>query len=187
MYTSRHNRMSRFATLALLSACFVSAEGAEAVENTVGTDTAAPVAKAPGIGDIAKQLIRDGLGNKEVLEKVKEQFPDAKTSMASINWYRNNLRDNGEDVRTARELAAAGKPTAADVKAAKEKAKADEKATKDEAKAKDKADKAAAKAEAKAKEKADKAAAKEAGKAPAAGAAPSENASGDADLAAALG
>lgn len=109
------------------------------------TAAAAPVEKTPGVGDMAKALIRDGKTNEEVLAAVKESFPDAKTSMASINWYRNKLRGDGETIPTARELKAGAK---AGIKAAKEAAKAE----KAEAKAAEKA----AQAEAKAIEKAEK-------------------------------
>jgi peptidoglycan hydrolase CwlO-like protein len=146
---NRNHRLAGLMGLALMSA---AAEGAAG--GAPAAETTPPTPKAPGVGDVAKQLIRDGLGNKEVLEKVREQFPDAKTSMSSINWYRNHLRGLGEDVKTARELSAAGKPTAEQ--------KAAEKAAKAEAKAKEKAEKKEAdkkaKAEAKAAEKAAKAA-----------------------------
>ena len=121
--------------------------------------------KATGVGDVAKDLIRGGKTNEEVLAAIKEQFPDAKTSMASINWYRNKLRGDGENVPTARELKADAK---AETKAAKEAAKAEAKAAKDAEKAEAKAKKDAEKAEKKAaadKEKADKKAAAEKAKA----------------------
>lgn len=60
--------------------------------------------KAPGIGDVAKDLIRSGKTNDEVLAGIKAAFPDSNTSMASVNWYRNNLRQAGEKVPTSREL-----------------------------------------------------------------------------------
>ena len=120
--------------------------------------------KGPGVGDVAKELIRAGKTNEEVLAAVKEQFPDAKTSMASINWYRNKLRGDGENVPTARELKADAK---AEQKAEKERQKAEAKAAKEaeraEAKAKKDAEKQAAK-EAKAAEKAAAKAAKDAEK-----------------------
>lgn len=120
--------------------------------------------KGPGVGDVAKELIRAGKTNEEVLAAVKEQFPDAKTSMASINWYRNKLRSDGENVPTARELKADAK---AEQKAEKERQKAEAKAAKEaeraEAKAKKDAEKQAAK-EAKAAEKAAAKAAKDAKK-----------------------
>ncbi len=112
--------------------------------------------KGPGVGDVAKELIRAGKTNEEVLAAVKEQFPDAKTSMASINWYRNKLRGDGESVPTARELKADAK---ADAKAKKDAEKAEAKAKKDAEKAEAKAKKDAEKQAAKAKKDAEKQAA----------------------------
>ena len=97
----------------------------EDVKNEGAEGAAAAAAEAkektPGVGDVAKDLIRGGKTNEEVLAAIKEQFPDAKTSMASINWYRNKLRGDGENVPTARELKA-------DARAEKKKAKEAEKA-----------------------------------------------------------
>ena len=62
--------------------------------------------KAPktGVGTVALKAIRAGKTNDEALEAVKAAFPEAKTSLASINWYRNKARSDGENVPTAREL-----------------------------------------------------------------------------------
>ncbi len=57
------------------------------------------------IGTVAKDAIRAGKTNEAALEAVMKAFPDAKTSLASINWYRQKMRGDGEDVPTARELA----------------------------------------------------------------------------------
>jgi hypothetical protein len=57
-----------------------------------------------GVGTAAKEAIRDGKTNDETLAIVQAEFPEAKTSKASINWYRNKLRTDGEKVLTAREL-----------------------------------------------------------------------------------
>ena len=58
-----------------------------------------------GIGTVAKEAIRGGATNEEALEAVKKQFPDANTSLSSINWYRNKMRDDGEEgILSAREL-----------------------------------------------------------------------------------
>lgn len=136
----------------------------EETTSTAGENTETKEPKGPGVGDVAKTLIREGKTNEEVLAAIKEQFPDAKTSMASVNWYRNKLRTDGEDVPTARSLKAGAKDEA---KAAKEAAKAEAKAAKDaekaakaEAKAAEKAEKKRVADEAKAKAKADKEAAK---------------------------
>jgi len=71
--------------------------------------------KAPkrGVGTVAIEAIRAGKTNEEALEAVKGEFPDAKTSLASINWYRNKLRADGEEVPTARDLKKAAKAEAA--------------------------------------------------------------------------
>lgn len=136
----------------------------EETTNTGAESTESKEPKDPGVGDVAKTLIREGKTNEQVLAAIKEQFPDAKTSMASINWYRNKLRSDGEDVPTARSLKADSK---AEAKAAKEAAKAEakaakeaEKAAKAEAKAAEKAEKKRLADEAKAKAKAEKEAAK---------------------------
>lgn len=113
-------------------------------EQENGSNTQEPKEKAPGVGDLAKELIRAGKTNEEVLAAVKEKFPEAKTSMASINWYRNKLRGDGEEVPTARELKADAK---AEQKAAKEAEKAEKKRIADEKKAEAKAAKDAEKAE----------------------------------------
>ena len=70
--------------------------------------------KAPkrNIGAVAMEAIRAGKTNEEALEAVKAEFPDAKTSLASINWYRNKMRSDGEKVPTARELKKAAKDEA---------------------------------------------------------------------------
>ena len=84
--------------------------------------------KAPkrGVGTVAIEAIRAGKTNEEALEAVQAEFPDARTSLASINWYRNKLRSDGEKVPTARELKKAaggdeGKKAKKDKKAAADK------------------------------------------------------------------
>lgn len=66
-----------------------------------------------GVGDVAKEAIRAGKTNEDALAAVKAEFPEAKTSLASINWYRNKLRTDGEEIPTARELNKAAKDAAA--------------------------------------------------------------------------
>lgn len=82
-----------------------SEEKAEA-KGTEGTEGKAPEIAKPrglGVGKRTKELIRAGKSNKEVLEAIKAEFPEAKTTMASVNWYRNNLKQKGEKVPTAKE------------------------------------------------------------------------------------
>jgi hypothetical protein len=48
------------------------------------------------IGKFAKNLIQTtSLSNTEILAKVQEAFPTAKTSMACIAWYKSDLRKKG--------------------------------------------------------------------------------------------
>lgn len=76
-------------------------------------DTPAETPKKKTIGDVAQAAIRDGANNEAALKAVKVEFPEAKTSLASINWYRNKLRNDGEPVKTARELNKISKAAAA--------------------------------------------------------------------------
>lgn len=65
------------------------------------------------IGSVAIEAIKAGGSNEDALQAVRGEFPDAKTSLASINWYRNNLRKEGDkSVKTARELKKAAKEAA---------------------------------------------------------------------------
>ena len=56
-----------------------------------------------GVGDLARRLIREGLPNAEVLERVLAEYPGASTSMDSVSWYRSALRRDGEEVPTSLE------------------------------------------------------------------------------------
>ncbi len=63
-----------------------------------------------GVGTAAIEAIKSGMTNEEALTAVQKEFPEAKTSLASINWYRNKLRSDGDkSVKTARELKKAAK------------------------------------------------------------------------------
>jgi len=81
---------------------------------------AAKAAKGPTIGSVAREAILNGATNEAALEAVKKAFPDSNTGMASINWYRNQLRSEGHEVKMARELKPAKAP-----EAPKEEAQAD--------------------------------------------------------------
>ena len=56
------------------------------------------------VGQAAQEAIRAGKTNEAVLAAVKSEFPAAKTSLAAVNWYRNDLRAKGEQVPSARDL-----------------------------------------------------------------------------------
>lgn len=61
--------------------------------------------KKRGVGDAATEAIKSGLTNEAALAAVKKEFPDSKTSMASMNWYRNKLRaSKTKGVKTNREV-----------------------------------------------------------------------------------
>ena len=49
-----------------------------------------------GATAIAIILAQPELTNQQVLEKVKELFPSAQTTMACIAWYKSKLRKEGK-------------------------------------------------------------------------------------------
>lgn len=75
-----------------------------------------------GVGTVAMEAILNGASNEEALVAVRKEFPDANTTKASINWYRNKLRKDGtlstggawkgKPVPNAREMAKAAKAAA---------------------------------------------------------------------------
>lgn len=71
--------------------------------------------KAPkrGVGTVAIEALKDRKTNEQALAAVMAEFPEAKTTLASINWYRNKLRQDGDkSVPTSRELKAEEKAAA---------------------------------------------------------------------------
>lgn len=68
-----------------------------AVEQTTTTQVE-EVKVRVSIGQTAIKLILDQpeLTNQQVLEKVKELFPSAQTTMACIAWYKSKLRKEGK-------------------------------------------------------------------------------------------
>ena len=69
------------------------------------------------------EAILNSATNEEALAAVRKEFPDANTTKASINWYRNKLRKDGaictdgaykgKPVPNAREMAKDAKPAEA--------------------------------------------------------------------------
>ena len=55
----------------------------------------APAQKGRGIGAFCEGLLVKGKSAEEILAAVRKEFPGAKTSMASIAWYRNKLVQEG--------------------------------------------------------------------------------------------
>lgn len=52
------------------------------------------------VGEVVSQAIREGKTNAEALAAARARFPEARTSPASVAWYRSHLRSEGEDVLT---------------------------------------------------------------------------------------
>jgi hypothetical protein len=52
--------------------------------------------RGQGIGAFCMDLILKGKTNESVLEAVGKKFPDASTSAASVAWYRNKLKSEGQ-------------------------------------------------------------------------------------------
>lgn len=61
-------------------------------------------AKRARIAPVAEQAIRDGQTDAEVLRLVQSKFPDAKTTLASIQTYRTKMRKTGENIPTDRSV-----------------------------------------------------------------------------------
>lgn len=53
-------------------------------------------AAGPSIGQRSRELIKEGKSNAVVLETIKLEFPEGKTTMACIAWYKSDLRKKGE-------------------------------------------------------------------------------------------
>ena len=52
------------------------------------------------IGELARRCIGDGMTNAEALEKVRQRFPHARTTPASVAWYRSQMRREDPHVPT---------------------------------------------------------------------------------------
>lgn len=113
--------------------------GAE-VEAEAEAEAEAAVPKR-GIGVVAMEAILNGASNEETLALIHKEFPEGKTTKASINWYRNKLRKDeavctgglwkGKAVPNAREMnkiakAAAEGKSAEEAKASDNKPKPEE-------------------------------------------------------------
>ena len=62
------------------------------------------IEKSKRVGESVCTWIKSGLTNSEVLATVQLYFPEAKTSLASVVWYRCNLRRTGVLVPTDHEV-----------------------------------------------------------------------------------
>lgn len=69
----------------------------------------AKAAHGTGICAMAYNLLRQGKTNDFILAAIQKKFPESKLTIGGVSWCRNKLRQNGEKVKTNRELTA-GKP-----------------------------------------------------------------------------
>lgn len=60
--------------------------------------------KNEGVGLFIRKLIAEGLGNKEILSIVHEQYGNTNTSYACVAWYRNKMKKTGQDVKKSSAL-----------------------------------------------------------------------------------
>lgn len=84
-------------------------------------------AKAPrrGVGTVINEAILAGKTNEEALAAALAEFPEAKTNVGTVSWYRNKLRKDGHDVKKARDAKKDNEPAEAETAGAGEQAEAD--------------------------------------------------------------
>lgn len=68
-------------------------------------------AKAPkrGVGTVIRERLLEGDTNEQALAAVQGEFPDANTTLATVSWYRSDMRKKGEKVQSARDVKKAQK------------------------------------------------------------------------------
>lgn len=62
------------------------------------------VEKNDGVGIFIRNLINDGLSNKDILKIVHEQYGNKNTTYACVAWYRNKMKKSGQGVKKASNL-----------------------------------------------------------------------------------
>lgn len=74
------------------------------------------VKKAPrrGVGTVAKEAIAAGKTNEEALAAVQAEFPESKTSLQTISWYRNDMRKKNPAIPSGRQAKKANAPAEGD-------------------------------------------------------------------------
>ncbi len=60
--------------------------------------------KNEGVGVFIRNLIAEGLGNKQILDIVHEQYGNKHTTYACVAWYRNKMKKTGQDVKKSTAL-----------------------------------------------------------------------------------
>jgi hypothetical protein len=94
-----------------------AAEGTEGAVSTTDSKYSTVGKRGPtqGVGEFAKQLLAGGMATGDVLTKVREQFPTAKTSASCIAYYKAALKNPNLGKRKG---GVASDPTALRAKAA---------------------------------------------------------------------
>ena len=63
------------------------------VAEVATVETLVATVQKPKVGERARQLLQEGiLDNKGILEQIKKEYPEAKTSIACIAWYKSDLK-----------------------------------------------------------------------------------------------
>ncbi len=63
-----------------------------------------------GVGTVAREAIAAGKSNEEALAAVKAEFPDSKTGLQTISWYRNSMRKTDASIPSGREAKKSNEP-----------------------------------------------------------------------------
>lgn len=72
-------------------------------QNNTSSGQGSPRRRAKySIADIIRSGLIQGKAPEAILQQVKRAFPDAKTSVSTINNYRSQMRKQGHDVPTVR-------------------------------------------------------------------------------------
>lgn len=73
-------------------------EVSQVVEQVVETPQPEVQVQTMKVGQRARQLILEGvLDNKGILEQIKKEYPEGKTSMACVAWYKSDLKKSKVD------------------------------------------------------------------------------------------
>lgn len=99
MFKSKGEAITRIEKLQTPAQPYTNArmEVTQAMAAALTADTAKEPAKKRGpkglgIGAFCRELIAANHSNKEIFEAVKTKWPDASTTVASVAWYRNQMR-----------------------------------------------------------------------------------------------
>lgn len=77
-------------------------------------ETKEPKAPRRGVGTVAKEAIAAGKTNEQALAAVQAEFPESKTSLQTISWYRNDMRKKDASVPSGRAAKKAAAPAASE-------------------------------------------------------------------------